>query len=178
MKIYFVRHGETQYNKDGLITGHDDAPLTEEGIRQVKNVIFSIPSDCTAIYSSDLVRCRQTTAIFNEKLLLPVTYDVRLRERDFGSLTGKKIADLDPIAIEKDKKQQYDYRAYGGESVENVKERILSCIADIRRKKKDGKILVITSAGIIRLLHHLFKGEVREKIKNSSVHEFEFPSRD
>lgn len=174
MKIYFVRHGETQYNRDGLITGHDDAPLTEEGIQQVENTVSEIPVGCTKIYSSDLVRCRQTTAILNKKLALPVFYDIRLRERDFGSLTGKKIVNLDPIVVEKDKNQQYDYRPYGGESVENVKQRILACIEDIRREKSGDKILVVTSAGIIRLLHHIFKGEVQEKIHNSSVHEFEF----
>lgn len=174
MKIYFVRHGETQYNKDSLITGHDDAPLTKEGIQQVENTISAIPSDCKKIYSSDLVRCRQTAAILNEKLALSVVCDIRLRERDFGSLTGKKIADLDPTTMEKDKNQQYDYHPYGGESVEDVKKRVLACIADIRREGDGGKILVVTSAGIIRLLHHVFKGKVQEKIHNSSVHEFEF----
>ena len=174
MKIYFVRHGQTQYNKDSLITGHDDAPLTEEGIRQVEDMASSIPSGCTGIYSSDLIRCKQTTAILNKKIGLPVTYDTRLRERNFGSLTGKKIADLDPITMEKDKNQQYDYRLYGGESVEDVKKRVLACIDDICHAGNGGKVLVVTSAGIIRLLHHFLQGEVREKILNTSVHEFEF----
>ncbi|MBI4224954.1 MAG: histidine phosphatase family protein [Candidatus Sungbacteria bacterium] len=174
MKIYFVRHGETQYNKDRLITGHDDAPLTEEGIRQVEDMVSSIPSDCTEIYSSDLVRCKQTTTILSKKFALPVIYDIRLRERNFGSLTGTKIADLDSVILEKDKNQKYNYRSYGGESVEDVKERVLACIHDIRRKGKGDRILVVTSAGIIRLLHHLLQGEVHEKILNSSVHEFEF----
>jgi broad specificity phosphatase PhoE len=110
---------------------------------------------------------------------LPIKYDVRLRERHFGSIEGKKFLDLDPTGALRDKDfihQQYDYRPFGGEAVDDVKKRIFNFIEDVRKEtnKKD-KILVVTSAGIIRLLHLVLKGEIPEKIHNASVHEFEFP---
>ena len=77
---------------------------------------------------------------------------------------------------EKDINQQYDYRPYGGESVLNVKSRVLSFINDVK-KSNNKKILVVTSAGIIRLLHNILRGEVHEKIHNSSIHEFNFPDK-
>lgn len=176
MKIYFVRHGQTESNERGTVTGQNDSPLTDEGIRQAQNTLKEIIDDYSEIYSADLIRCKQTAEIINQKFDLQIKFDSRLRERDFGLLAGKKFEDIDSTGIikEKDMNQQYDYRPYGGESVEDVKERVFSFIKDIQNNKKDKKILVVTSGGIIRLLHFILKGEVHEKIHNSSIHEFEF----
>ena len=175
MKVYFVRHGKTEHNDRGVVTGHIDSPLVEEGINQAEITRSEIANDYNEIYSSDLLRCKQTAEIINQKLHLPIQFDVRLRERNFGSLAGKSFREMDTTGEirEKDKNQQYDYRPYGGESVEDVKKRTFAFIEDIKNNKKDKKILVITSGGIIRLLHNILNGEVHETIGNSSVHEFE-----
>lgn len=177
MKIYFVRHGESENNKKGGVTGQLDSPLTEEGRMQAQKTILEIPTDISAIYSSDLMRCKQTAEILNTKLNLPILYDVRLRERSFGSLSGKKFGEMDATGVmrQKDQNQVYDYRPFGGEYVDDVKKRLFACIDDIRREKKGKKILVVTHGGIIRLLHNVLNNKVEEKIHNSSVHEFEFP---
>lgn len=175
MKIYFERHGQTVSNKNGTITGHIDSPLNKEGIEEAKKASLEIPLDFSEIYSSDLIRCKQTADIINEKLNIPIIYDVRLRERDFGSLEGKTWGEIGESLRIIDKNQEYDYRPYGGESVDEVKKRIFSFIEDLKNTKREKKILVVTSAGIIRLLHHILSGEVHEKIHNSSIHEFEFP---
>ena len=66
----------------------------------------------------------------------------------------------------------YDYREYGGESVEDVKNRIFSFIDEL--KMKEGKILLVTHGGVIRLLHNTVNNQKQDHIKNSSIHEFEF----
>ncbi len=177
MKIYFVRHGQTGHNREGVVTGHVDIPLTEEGVDQARKITQEIPADFFEIYSSDLIRCKQTAEIINQKLNLQIIFDSRLRERDFGSLAGKNIKKVDPTGemIRKDFNQQYDYRPYGGEHVEDVKTRLFSFIKELQENKKDKKILVVTSGGIIRLLHNILNGEVHEVIHNSSIHEFEVP---
>lgn len=174
MKIYFVRHGQTQYNIEKRFTGQADVPLTEGGKQQARDLARDLPLDFTMIYSSDRIRCKETAAILNEKLNAPVMYDERLRERNFGSLEGKFRADVDPAIIEKDKNQQYDYRPYGGESADDVKSRVFSFIADLQKNYKDKKILVVTSGGVIRLLHNVLNGEVHEIIHNAAIHEFNF----
>ena len=176
MKIDFVRHGQTEFNKQGFATGKTDVPLNEEGIKEAQKVSLAISNDYQELYCSDLLRCKQTAEILNQKLNLPIKFDSRLGERDFGSLTGKKISEIDPSGVlkEKDKNQQYNYRPYGGESVEDVKERLFSFIKEIQNNIKDRKILVVTSGGIIRLLHNILSGEVHETIHNASVHSFEF----
>ena len=59
--------------------------------------------------------------------------------------------------------------------MENVKKRLFDFLNDVSSKCEGKKILIVTHGGIIRLLHNMLKGEVREEIHNSSIHEFEFP---
>ena len=91
-------------------------------------------------------------------------------------MEGKTWNDIEGSDVLKklDKTQSYDYRPYGGESVDDVKERVLSFIDDIRNTKRDKKILVVSSGGVIWLLHNILHGEAPGVIHNSSVHKFEF----
>ncbi len=177
MKIHFVRHGQTEYNKNFLITGHTDEPLNEEGIKQAKDTI-PLLSQYSEIYCSDLIRCKQTADILNKNLNLKISYDGRLRERNLGSLEGKKWDDfdlIDPSLREKDRNQEYDYNPFGGESVGQVTTRLLSAITDIKNNHNTrDTILVVTHGGIIRLLYKILKGEIVTNIKNSSINEFNF----
>ena len=174
MKIYFVRHGETISNKNNTTTGWVDSPLNNDGIKQARKTALEMPLDFSEIYCSDLIRCKQTAEIINQKLNLPIIYDARLRERNFGSLGGKSWDEISSEMKEIDKLQKYDYRQYGGESVEDVKKRLFDFIDEIRHNKKDKKILIVTHGGIIRMLHNLLNNEVHQKIQNSSMHEFYF----
>jgi broad specificity phosphatase PhoE len=176
MKIYFVRHGQTEYNITVRLTGQTDIPLNEEGKQQAENAIPEIPPGLSRIYSSDLLRCKQTTDILNKDLHLPVIYDARLRERDFGSFSGTHWKDIDPDGSlkAKDKRLEYDYRPQGGESVEDVTRRVLECVGEIRQQNRGKDVLAVTSAGVIRLLHHVLNNKLHETIHNSSIHEFDF----
>lgn len=178
MKIYFVRHGETNENVAGRLSGHSEASLTEKGTEQAEAAVALIPTDVTAIYSSDLIRCKQTAEILNKNLQLHVTYDARLRERDFGSLSGMSWAEVDPEGLRKgrDLRLDYDYSPEGGESIDDVRARVLASLEDMR-KNESGAVLAVTSAGVIRLLHHMLNNELKEIIHNSSFHEFELEDK-
>ncbi|MDO8624224.1 MAG: histidine phosphatase family protein [bacterium] len=173
MTFYFVRHGQSRGNKAGVISGQDDHPLTEEGLKEAQQTAVIIPVGISLIYSSDLSRCQQTAEVLNKGRQLPIIYDARLRERSFGSLSGKTWdqVDLDGVLHKKDQAQEYDYQSYGGESVQQVTDRLHACIEDIKKTYPNEKVLVVTSAGIIRLLHYLY-GEKEHHIPNASLHEF------
>jgi broad specificity phosphatase PhoE len=175
MKLYFVRHGQTHSNVARLMYGHKESPLTEKGIDDAKATAKNLPNDFDLIYSSDIGRAKHTTEILNEKLNLPIIYDARLRERNFGSLEGKDLLSTNPNAWQKDHIQEYDYRPYGGESVEDVKKRVMDFVNEITKKHNSKKVLIVTHGGVMRLLHLLVKGYLAEKIPNSSLHEFDFP---
>ncbi len=181
MKVDFVRHGQTKNNVLGVLSvfaGHTDAPLNEEGRRQAQETASKISNDYSIIYSSDLIRCKQTAEILNAKMNLPIKYDARLRERHFGTLEGKKSLDVDPTGVMKEKDlthNDYDYRPFGGEHAGGVKERLFEFLEDVKKETgANRKILVVTHGGIIRIMHQVLKGKIPETIHNASVHEFEF----
>jgi probable phosphoglycerate mutase len=175
MKAYAVRHGETEYNSTDTISGQADIPLNEKGMQQARELARELPAGITTIYSSDLIRCKQTTDILNEGRDLPITYDARLRERKAGSLEGQPWAAVDPDGEMKKMNRilKYDFRPYGGEAVAEVEERLRACIEDIKARSEGAVPLIVTSAGIIRLLHHPLHDEIRETVHNSSIHEFD-----
>lgn len=88
--IYLVRHGESVSNKAGIISGHSDYDLTEQGEEQVeetKQVLKNVHFD--EAYSSDLRRAVRTAEILYGKPVEETNKIHTLRERDFGSLDGK-----------------------------------------------------------------------------------------
>ena len=79
--IYFVRHGETDYNLEGIVQGQLDIPLNKKGIHQaneIKNKLKDL--DIDIIFSSPLLRAKQTAEIINENLNVKIKYDERLKE--------------------------------------------------------------------------------------------------
>lgn len=116
MKVYFVRHGQSQANLDKNFAGQTDAKLTELGKTQaeaIRPILADISFD--KVYSSDLSRAHDT-----QKIALP-GYEAEttklLREIDVGSLAGKSIPEfaaayggVSPTA------KTGDYTPYGGEN--------------------------------------------------------------
>lgn len=165
MKIYVIRHGLTGLNKKKVVNGQIDEPLAPEGIEQAKAVIPLIPESIKHIYTSPLLRARQTAAIINSKLNLPISLQVELTEIHMGSLAGKSWAEMES-GLEMKKKHraiEFDYRPQGGESAKEVKKRVLAFLKKINGKHNDHEALIITHGGIIRLLHLLEQNKVVDK---------------
>ena len=92
MIVYFIRHGETDFNKRCLIQGMSDIPLNDKGIQQAgiaaewfekQNITFD------RVFASPLVRARKTAAIVSGRTFEEVQPDARIREMDFGVNEGK-----------------------------------------------------------------------------------------
>ena len=116
MKVYFVRHGQSQANLDGVFAGQTDAKLTDLGRAQaeaIRPILAGIPFD--KVYSSDLSRAYETQSIAlpgYEPEKLP-----QLREIDVGNLAGQSIAavaaahgGITPTS------RSGDYTPFGGEN--------------------------------------------------------------
>lgn len=96
MKIYIVRHGETDWNRKGIIQGSTDIELNETGIdqaKETKHLLAKVKFD--HIYCSPLMRAKQTANIINEEHQVEIIYDDRLRERGFGKYEGVSVKELD-----------------------------------------------------------------------------------
>jgi hypothetical protein len=96
--IYVLRHGETEWNREGRLQGHLDSPLTALGRGQAagQNAILRrhLPEGATAI-SSDSGRSVETARRALEGLDLPLRYDPRLREVALGDWQGLTIAEVE-----------------------------------------------------------------------------------
>jgi len=170
MKIYVVRHGQTELNKKGIFNGQIDEGLSSEGIEQAKKAKSLLPSNIKHIYSSSLKRTRETAEILNSELNIPISFHDELREVNAGSINGQPFEGELEI---KHKSLHYDWRPHGGESVEDVKNRLLKILDEIRLNKKEGEILIVAHGGIIRLLHFLGDGTMLDTIGNASIQIFD-----
>jgi len=93
-----------------------------------------------------------------------------------GSLAGKAWEEMadGPELKKKHRTVQFDYRSYGGESLEDVKKRLLVFFKKISNKHSDPDVLLITHGGIIRLINFLEKGEaVYENAEHATLLTFD-----
>lgn len=95
MELYIVRHGETEWNKEKLLQGSTDIPLSSEGRRLAQisgEALADVPFD--RIYSSPLQRAYETACLFRGQQQVPIIQDDRLRELCFGEYEGQNMSEL------------------------------------------------------------------------------------
>ena len=93
--IFLVRHGETVDNARQIMQGQTQGELNKRGREQAEQVARRLASEpLDAIVASDLHRAIQTAEVIAEPHGLPVVTTPLLRERDWGSFTGRFIPDL------------------------------------------------------------------------------------
>jgi len=136
--IYFVRHGETDWNRQGLIQGWIDTPLNDRGHAQARAVAASLADspELSAGFSfvvSPLLRARQTMGYIAEALALePEQIAVRdtVKELGFGIWEGKPFWELKASPIyPADTVSRYFWRPERGESYEDGEARIETFVA-------------------------------------------------
>lgn len=101
--LYLARHGETIENTNHILQGHLPGTLTEQGIEQagfLAKELVHITLDL--IISSDLTRSIHTAQIINKNRRLTHIQTTLLRERDWGSLTGKSIMSIRDTPVPND----------------------------------------------------------------------------
>ena len=144
MKLYLVRHGATDMSDAARFNGHRDVPLNDAGLRQARVLAHTLEGRSFAgVWSSDLTRALHTAHACG---FAPVV-DPRLREIDFGDIEGATWEELDSEV--RDALMGFDgFAAPGGESVDDLRRRVLSFVADLA----EGDHLVFTHGGVIRSL--------------------------
>ena len=153
--IYVIRHGETDLNKiDVMQGGGTNPPLNELGHLQAYNRGKQLQNlGIERIYSSDLIRTKQTTEEINKFLNLPVEYNPLLRETNFGVMEGKvgsiinSTPSLRAVCDAVDAGND-DAHFEGGESRRMVADRFLKFLKTLNETDKN--TLIITHGGILR----------------------------
>ena len=88
MMIVLLRHGQTTWNRAGILIGQRDIPLDAGGHQEARRVVRSL-TGIDAIYSSPLSRCQETAAILAEATGAEIVIDERLCEIDMAPHEGK-----------------------------------------------------------------------------------------
>jgi len=95
VRLFLVRHGETEFNRQGLALGRSDVPLTEHGRWQAERLGTALAGELiAAVYSSPLQRALDTARPIAERHGLSVQVDEGLLEMDIGETEGLAFAEV------------------------------------------------------------------------------------
>lgn len=152
--VWLIRHGESTGNRDGILQGQEDLPLTDLGHEQANKLAQRVARlDFTAIYSSDLARALQTALPLSEALHMSVGLDARLREIHVGSwsgLTSEQIMERFPLEWARWQYRDPDLARGGGESYVAAQARIVAVIDELVLRHVGERIAVICHGGVMR----------------------------
>ena len=167
MRLYLVRHGETDWNKELRLQGREDIPLNECGRQQAYQCGEAIKSlEVDLIVSSPLQRAADTAKIIGECLgLHHVMIDEDIIERDFGEASGMTYHEKN----EKYKNQKIP----GFEDTKSLLTRVVRAIKKYGVAHPDGHVLVVSHGGTINaLISSITNGKLgtgKTRLKNACL---------
>ncbi len=154
-RLWLVRHGESEWNASGVVQGQLDPCLSESGRAQAVRCARALSAQPKpeAIYSSDLLRSRETAVAISSALGVLVQVDVGLRERSLGDAEGRPSTLLgsDRSGIADGRVVDADAAPLRGESVRQLHERVTGCAAAILSSHV-GDVVLVCHGGVVRVL--------------------------
>ncbi|MBP2302153.1 histidine phosphatase family protein [Azospirillum picis] len=151
IRLAFLRHGVTVWNREGRIQGRTDIPLDEEGRERVGRRVLPDGWRDAVLHASPLSRAVETAGLLAAGR--PIRTDARLVEMDWGDWEGRRGVDLraDPASGYRDLEEWgWDFRPPGGESPADVRGRLGGWLAE-RAGEGAPAHLVVTHIGVIRV---------------------------
>lgn len=154
--IYLVRHGQTVWNEEGKLCGSSDIPLSEEGLMQAQKVAERMKSiSLSAVYSSPLLRARQTAEAIAIPHNLPVLVEPDLREIDYGNWEGLKVSEAMEKFPELERLRREDpmkFVAPNGEPMKNFAERVIAAVQKIAAKHPNETVCLVAHQTVNRFI--------------------------
>lgn len=176
MKIYIVRHGQTDWNLKKIIQGKKDIELNETGIAQANQIREKVNNlDIDLIICSTLKRARKTAEIINKDKKVKIIYKEEIMERGMGDYEGMNSG-VEGNDIYNCKKNITDMNI---EPVDKLCQRIDKLFDEIKEKYSKNKILLVTHSGTARAIEGYFYGVDEEDylppedLQNCEIREYE-----
>ncbi len=165
LKVYLARHGQDQDNLAGVLNGHRDETLTLEGRRQADGLglkVKAATAGIAAVYSSPLRRASETATIIAQHAGLPAPIAEKLLiERDFGVMTGKRIADITSLCapdIIHAGPVTYFLSPPGAETFPDLMRRAQRLLDKLRALHSSGSVLLVTHGDTGKMLYAAYYG--------------------
>ncbi len=179
MKLYLLRHGQTDWNKEKRLSCGNEAKLNQTGIEQAKcagEILKNIDYDL--VICSPYDRTKLTCKIANVKNM-PVIFDKRLREREAGVLDGKYFSEFTNEEISDFFNYNKNVHYENAEDIKDFCKRVWSFLDEIKLEYKDKTVLLVTHNIVIRAIKAYTLGIPENGniygygIKNAEVQEIE-----
>ena len=170
LTFYFVRHGRTLWNEQGLLQGFGNSALTELGIQGAKQTGVALKHiPFVAAYSSCLQRTIDTAQYILGERDVPLFQHKGLNEQYFGSWEGlpvEKLRSLDEFNQMLKDAPNYKAQSNGGETFEQLAKRAMKALQDIIQVHEQGNILIVSHGHTLRLLLALLAGTGWQEHRN------------
>ena len=172
--LYFVRHGQTDWNAEARFQGTRDIPLNDKGRGQARRNGVTLkglvdPANVNFI-ASPLMRTRETMEIIRVEMGLEAEVyetDDRLKELSFGDWEGRTVTELEETQSELWAGRQankWSFRPPQGESYQDLADRLRSWVNEI-----DGPLVVVSHGGVNRGLRFLLSDHDNETLANALI---------
>lgn len=177
LKIYFIRHGETEWNTQGIFQGRNDSPLTEKGKEQALKLARAIEDiEFSAFYSSPLGRAIETTTILKGNRNQNINPIDEFQEIAMGRVEGIPREEFEASFPEEyfnfwNDAERYDPIAYSGESYQSVLDRAEAGLRKLAQTHTDGKILVVTHGVMLKAICNFILGHGISEFSRQQVPE-------
>lgn len=162
-----VRHGETAWNAEKRIQGQQDIALNETGLAQAKAAAAGFSGlPVTALYSSDLLRARQTAECLGETLGLVPQLLPEFRERRYGlfeclTYSEARLAHPDDYACF-ERREATRSLPGGGESLQALYQRVTERLQALAKRHDGETLVVVTHGGVLDVVNRFVRGGALE----------------
>jgi 2,3-bisphosphoglycerate-dependent phosphoglycerate mutase len=160
IEVVFETHSTTEDNERGCATGWLPGRLSEQGRAQARELGQRRSGDrIAAVFSSDLARATETASLAFAESAIPVFYDWRLRECDYGRRNGMPAAQLHA-----GRSEHLDVPYPGGESWRQAVARVGRFLGDLPLRWEGHRVLLIGHVATLWGLDHFIGGAALEDL--------------
>jgi probable phosphoglycerate mutase len=162
-ELVFVRHGETDWNRQQRFQGQIDVPLNAAGQAQAQRLADALAGESfDLLLSSDLLRTRQTLAPLQQRLTRGAQALPAWREQGFGVLEGLSVDEIKarhPDLWTQWLRHDADYSLPEGESVRAFHARVTAALRALVREHAGRRLLIVTHGGVLDMLWRTVHGQ-------------------
>lgn len=156
-RVLAVRHGETAWNVENRIQGQLDVPLNDVGRWQARRLAAAMAGEpIDAIYTSDLLRTRETAEETAAGAGVPMVGDAGLRERGFGVFEGLTFTEIEqrwPDQSARWRRRDPEFGADGGETLRDFYARSIAAATRLASAHGGQTIMIVTHGGVLDCLY-------------------------
>ncbi len=173
-ELLFIRHGETDWNRQQRFQGQLDVPLNALGLTQAQRLADRLAAEAPdAFFSSDLQRARQTAAPLAAQWARAPTLHQGLREQRFGLLEGLDVPTIQqqhPGLWQRWLEHDGDYALpEGGESLRQFHRRVLATVRELAEQSQGLRVAVVTHGGVLDMLWRTSHGLPLDGLRDCDI---------